>query len=79
MSKLKNHIAIVLDRSGSMGVIREETVKAFNAVVAEIARQAKTTKQETSVTFITFANRATVAPCPVPTTKRPGARPCSTA
>jgi len=55
-SKLKNRIAIVLDRSGSMSSIRTETMNAFNAIVKTVAEKSR--DQETTVSYFTFANRA---------------------
>ncbi len=56
--KLRNHIAIVLDQSGSMHGIRREVVKAFNAQVEAIKKGVADTGQETSVSLIVFANTA---------------------
>lgn len=56
MTKLKNYIAIVLDRSGSMSAVRREAVAVFNNLVQTI--QQKSQDQETMVSFFTFANRA---------------------
>lgn len=58
VSKLKNHIAIVLDRSGSMYSIKNETIKVFNSLVREIRDRAGATGQETSITLVTFSNNA---------------------
>ncbi len=53
---LKNHIAIVLDRSGSMGPIRAEAVAMFNEQIKAIK---ETTKgMDTKVSFATFSTVA---------------------
>ena len=51
--KTKLHIAIVLDRSGSMGSIREATGKAFNKQV-ELLQDEKKDNLETVVSLVTF-------------------------
>lgn len=53
---MKNKIAIVLDRSGSMGPIQQEVIRTFNQQVQEICDQAKKTGQDTTVTYVSFAN-----------------------
>ena len=60
MASLKNHIAIVLDRSGSMQSIRHETIKAFNDTVETIRVNAQESGQETSVSLIVFSNNAKI-------------------
>lgn len=60
--ELINHIAFVLDRSTSMNVIRDETIRAFNAQVDEIKNQALKSGQKTYVSLFTFAD----APDPEP-------------
>lgn len=51
---LKSRIAIILDRSGSMDMIRGATVEAFNSQVKAIKKAAK--KLDTRVSFITFSD-----------------------
>jgi hypothetical protein len=50
--KLKNYVAIILDESGSMNSIREETIGAFNQQVETIKANAH--DMETSVSLVTF-------------------------
>jgi hypothetical protein len=57
---LKNHIAIVLDRSGSMHSIRAETIKSFNDTVETIREQSQESGQETTVSLIVFSNHAKI-------------------
>lgn len=54
MKKSKTHIAIVLDRSGSMYDIAAEVIAVCNAQVETIRQEA--VDHPTTVTFITFAN-----------------------
>lgn len=54
--KLRNRVAIVLDRSGSMSNIRAATIKAYNRVLDELKANAASTGQETTLTRVTFAN-----------------------
>lgn len=56
--KLKNYVAIVLDRSGSMDMIRKQTVDAFNSMVQTIQEKSQESGQETSVSLLTFGNNA---------------------
>ena len=53
----KNHIAIVIDESGSMGYLLGQVIKAVNDQIDTIKAEAKKTGQETTATFVTFANR----------------------
>lgn len=53
-AKLKNRIAIILDRSGSMATIRTETVDAFNEQVKAIKASSK--DMDTKVSLVTFAS-----------------------
>ena len=52
--RTKLHIAIVLDRSGSMHSIREATVKAFNKQVETLHKENKE-DIDTRVSLITFS------------------------
>lgn len=56
--KLKNYIAIILDRSGSMGSMRKEAVDAFNQQVKAIREGSK--DMETKVSLVTFSTIADV-------------------
>jgi hypothetical protein len=47
------HVAVVLDRSGSMGSIRDEIIEAFNEQVASIRENAES-GGHTTVSFYTF-------------------------
>lgn len=49
------HVAIVLDKSGSMYGLRSDTVKACNNIFDEIRRSAQ--DQEVTVSLFTFANK----------------------
>ena len=52
--KLVNHIAIVLDHSGSMSSIREDTRKHLNRTIRTIIENAKSSNQETTVSLYRF-------------------------
>jgi hypothetical protein len=52
--KLKNHFALVLDSSGSMGYVASDVVTAFNQHIDDITANAKKENQETTLTFLTF-------------------------
>ena len=54
---LKTQIAIVLDRSGSMGVCRKETIDAFNEQVKTIRQNSKK-GMDTRVSLFTFGTVA---------------------
>ncbi len=56
----RNHIAIVLDCSGSMYGIRRSTIEAFNGIVEEIRRRSEQEGQDTTVTLVLVANTARV-------------------
>lgn len=59
MAHLKNYIAVVLDRSGSMSFVRQATIDAFNAQVQKIKEESR--DQETTISLFTFADRAEVS------------------
>jgi len=59
-STLRNHIAVVLDESGSMMAIRHEIMEAFNEQVAVIRESA--TDQPTTISLVKFS---TSVPDPV--------------
>jgi hypothetical protein len=52
-----NHIAMIVDRSGSMSRIMGNVVKVFNNQLATIKANAKHDDQETFVTFYTFHSK----------------------
>lgn len=54
MSKPVSHFVICLDRSGSMGSLREAAVKSFNENVAAIREGAKTSGQKATISLLTF-------------------------
>ena len=49
-----NHIAFVVDRSGSMSGIRSKVIAAFNAQLAECRKNSESLAQQTFVSFYTF-------------------------
>lgn len=49
-----NHIALVLDASGSMGHLEREVVKVADAQIAHLAQRSKELDQETRVTVYAF-------------------------
>jgi hypothetical protein len=51
---LVNHIAFVVDRSGSMQRIRAKVVQVFNAQLAALVKSSEESGQETFVSFYTF-------------------------
>ncbi len=51
---LVNHVVFVIDRSGSMGSIRQKVVSVFNSQLAEVKKNADATGQATFVTLYTF-------------------------
>jgi Mg-chelatase subunit ChlD len=51
---LVNHVVFVIDRSGSMGSIRQKVVSVFNSQLAEVKKNAEATGQATFVTLYTF-------------------------
>lgn len=54
---LKNHVAFILDRSGSMESIRDVTISAFNEQIQSIKRSSAAEGQQTDVSLFTFSNR----------------------
>lgn len=52
--KLRNRVALVLDRSGSMGVIRTAALEAFRRVIDEVRKNAAATGQETRLSIVLF-------------------------
>ncbi|HTR51892.1 MAG TPA: vWA domain-containing protein [Kofleriaceae bacterium] len=52
-----NHIAMIVDRSGSMARIMTNVVKVFNNQLVTIKENAKKDDQDTFVTFYTFHSR----------------------
>lgn len=57
-ARLKNYVAIVLDRSGSMDTIRQETIDAYNAQIQKIKESS--VDQDTSISLFMFANTVNV-------------------
>lgn len=53
---IKNHFAIILDRSGSMGTIRDATVKSFNEQVQTVRETSR--GQQTTVSLFPFSDYA---------------------
>jgi Mg-chelatase subunit ChlD len=56
----KNHVAIIVDESGSMSSLRDLTIKAVNTQIDIMRDEAKKTGQETTATFVTFGRRSTI-------------------
>ncbi len=54
MKKLTNHVALVLDSSGSMDAFRNDVVRSFNSTVDAVRAGALKEKQVTTVSFWTF-------------------------
>lgn len=54
-----NHIALVLDASGSMGTHTANVVKVADAQIAHLAKRSKELDQETRVSVYTFSGRGT--------------------
>jgi len=72
--ELVNHIAIVIDVSGSMSSLRSKTVEVFNKQLDNIKQESKKTGQKTTVSLITFSDytrvhyrRKPVESCPLMT------------
>lgn len=59
-TNLINHIVICLDRSGSMGGIRNDAKNAYNAWVERIKDEAAKNKQATTVSLVEFGSGAEV-------------------
>lgn len=53
-ARLKNNIYLVLDESGSMGTIRDQTVKTINEVINTLKVESLKADQDTSVALTTF-------------------------
>lgn len=64
-----NYVAVVLDRSGSMGPLRAETVEAFNTVLITLQEQALNWGQRTYLTVVVFSDYAEVLQYLVPVEK----------
>lgn len=52
-----NHIALVLDESGSMQSLRDEVIKVADAEIAHLAKRSQELNQETRITVYTFSNK----------------------
>ena len=59
--KMVNHVALVVDRSGSMGPLARKVVQVFNEKIAELRKNSAESGQETLVTLVTFASQVHVA------------------
>lgn len=55
-NKLVNHFKFVLDRSGSMGMIAPNAIKAFNDNVRAVRESAAQYGQESTIALVTFAH-----------------------
>jgi hypothetical protein len=55
-----NHVALLIDASGSMNIIREPTLKAINAQIKLLKEQAQATGQKTTATLVTFGTQSQV-------------------
>jgi len=55
--KKVNHVGIVLDRSGSMGKVREEALSGLNEELAALEKNATESEQKTTVTLTTFSTK----------------------
>lgn len=53
---MKNRVAIVVDVSGSMGSIKQQTIKMVNNTITNLKNEYKKWQQETSIDLITFDN-----------------------
>jgi hypothetical protein len=54
IQNLINHVALVVDASGSMSSIKDETIKVIDTHVAQLAKSSKETDQETRVSIYLF-------------------------
>lgn len=54
--RLKNHVALVLDASSSMGVLRNQMVKTVNSFIDVIKARAMESDQDTTVSLCVFNN-----------------------
>lgn len=57
-NKIVNHVVFILDHSGSMSSIAEESLNNFNENIQELKNKSKT--QDTYVTLINFSSRVEV-------------------
>jgi len=55
--KKVNHVGIVLDRSGSMGNVREEALSGLNEELGVLEKNATEAEQKTTVTLTTFSTK----------------------
>jgi len=55
--KKVNHVGIVLDRSGSMGKVREEALSGLNEELSVLEKNATEAEQKTTVTLTTFSTK----------------------
>lgn len=59
VSNVINHIALVLDASGSMAHLRDEVIKVADEQIKHLAQRSTELDQETRVTVYTFSGRGT--------------------
>lgn len=50
----KNRVAVLVDKSGSMAGIRDETIKFYNNLIETVRKNAKKDSQQTEVTLLYF-------------------------
>lgn len=55
--KKVNHVGIVLDRSGSMAIVREEALSGLNEELGVLEKNATESEQKTTVTLTTFSTK----------------------
>src|SRR5690606_452018 len=56
-NKKINHIAIVMDRSGSMGPLANEALSGLNDELKTIAKNAREFDQTTTISLVTFSTK----------------------
>ena len=54
--QLTNHVALIIDRSGSMGTLRYDVIEQINKQIGNIKAQAYKSKQKTLVSIYTFSS-----------------------
>ncbi len=57
MARKINHVAIVLDSSGSMEQIKSEAISGLNEQLSEIEKSSVENNQTTTVTLVTFGSK----------------------
>src|SRR6266496_745731 len=66
MKKQVNHIALIIDESGSMKNLRSKVIEAINERIGKIRQEALDNDQETYVSLIKFADFSSVIYWDVP-------------